>query len=157
MSKQRVEVLVIGAGRHQQKIKAAIYKALDGEFSDAAKWSFPDSTTHIDFSGPARDLSLQVLSMSIDNDQLALRSEVIGDFWRRNLSAGGVSEEDLRGYVVGYAIDPLESAIQSAVRMLNDGFVDPENASSLAGMKLQRHLERLLELQIKKLASEGEA
>ena len=65
--------------------------------------------------------------------------------------------EALHGIATGYAINPLESAIQSTVQMLNDGFANPEESSSLAAMRLQCHLDKLLALQLKKLAEEGDA
>lgn len=159
MSKQRVEVLVVGAGRHQQKIKAAIYKALDGVFSEAAKWSFPDSSTHIDLNGPARDLSLQVLSVSIDNDQLDSPQQESYEYWRKHLSTGVASVEALQGCVTGYVIDPLESAIESTTRIMRE---EGEHAADIARTLSDRpttslyramgeHLDKLLALQIRRL------
>ena len=136
MSKQRVEVLVIGAGRHQQKIQAAIYKALDGEFSEAAKWRFPDRSGYAELVGTARCLSLQVLSVSIDNDQL---------------SKGAASVEAIQGFTTGYAIDPLESAIELIVRMMDERMASDRSPSLNVGSMLMGHLEELLAEQLRQV------
>lgn len=162
MSKQRVEVLVIGAGRHQQKIKAAIYKALDGEFSEAAKWSFPDRSTSVEISGPARELSLQVMSVSIDNDQLDSPPQESNEYWRHQLSSGVASVEALQGCVTGYAIDPLEAAIESTTRVMRDERESMAQVSMTVGGdipstslygRMGEHLDKLLAIQIERVTA----
>ena len=81
-------------------------------------------------------------------------------YWQKQLGVGAVDEDALQGCVTGYAIDPLESAIDQAVRLLSDerdrlheiGIGESESGKGLL-IKLGTHLNDLMSLQLKRLSA----
>ena len=80
-------------------------------------------------------------------------------YWQSRTSPVAASVEALQGCITGYAIDPLESAIESTTRIMRE---EGEHAADIARTLSDRpttslyramgeHLDRLLALQLKQL------
>lgn len=80
-------------------------------------------------------------------------------YWEKQLSSEVVSVEALEGCVTGYAIDPLESAIESTVRLLREereSEAGQKGIKTVACQRLESHLDKLLALQLKQLNGSDE-
>jgi len=71
--------------------------------------------------------------------------------WQQRLATGSVNTEELQGCMTGYAIDPLESAIESTVRMMDERMASDRSPSLNVSSKLMGHLEDLLAEQLRRL------
>lgn len=67
-------------------------------------------------------------------------------YWASRLDSGSLSAEELQGFTTGYAVDPLESAINNTVSAATD-------AEGLTLILLQDHLKQLCEIQRTKLSA----
>lgn len=98
-------------------------------------------------------------SLKVEVDTSAIDSalekiEALGkDYWRSQIASGSV--EELQGFTTGYAIDPLESAIDQALRLLRDereSEAGHKGIKTVACQRLESHLNELLALQLKQLS-----
>lgn len=85
--------------------------------------------------------------------------ELSRQYWDGRLGSGVASVDALQGCVTGYAIDPLEAAIESTTRIMRE---EGEHAADIARTLSDRpttslyramgeHLDKLLALQLKQL------
>lgn len=77
------------------------------------------------------------------------------EYWQSRLNSGSVAVEALQGCVTGYAINPLESAIDQVVRLLRDereSEAGQKGIETVACQRLESHLSELLALQLKQLS-----
>lgn len=94
-------------------------------------------------------------SLKIEVDTSAIDSalekiEALGkDYWRGQIASGSV--EGLHGFTTGYAIDPLESAIELIVRMMDERMASDRSPSLNVGVMLMGHLEELLAEQLRQV------
>lgn len=99
-------------------------------------------------------LKVEVDTSGVD---LALKKiEALGrECLLRNISSGTASVEAAQGFTTGYAVDPLESAIDQAVRLLRDereSEAGQKGIKTVACQRLESHLSELLALQLKQLS-----
>lgn len=93
-------------------------------------------------------LKIEVDTSAIDS---ALeRIEALGkDYWRSRIASGSV--EELQGFTTSYAIDPLGSAIELIVRMMDERMASDRSPSLNVGSMLMGHLEELLAEQLRQV------
>ena len=93
-------------------------------------------------------LKVEVDTSAIDS---ALeRIEALGkDYWRSRIASGSV--EELQGFTTGYDIDPLWSAIELIVRMMDERMANDRSPSLNVGSMLMGHLEELLAEQLRRV------
>ena len=96
-------------------------------------------------------------SLKVEVDTSAIDSalekiEALGkDYWLRKISSGTASVEAVQGFTTGYAIDPLESAIELIVRMMDERMASDRSPSLNVGVMLMGHLEELLAEQLRRV------
>ena len=95
------------------------------------------------------------LKIEIDTSEVdaALEKvEALGKaFWEPQLSSGTVSVEAVQGLTTGYTVDPLESAIELIVRMMDERMASDRSPSLNVGVMLMGHLEELLAEQLRRV------
>ncbi len=91
--------------------------------------------------------------------------ELSRQYWDGRLGSGVASVDALQGCVTGYAIDPLEAAIESTARVMRDERESMAQISMTVGgdipstslhSRMGEHLDKLLALQLKKLSGGDE-
>ena len=115
--------------------------------------------------------TLGTLSFDIDTSSIDVAAAKLKEleeagkrYWGSQLERGGVNMEAVQGCVTGYAIDPLESAIQSTLKAIRDereAIVALKANSAVEIVKisdtplyiaLSGYLDNLLALQFKQLS-----
>jgi len=80
------------------------------------------------------------------------------EYWQSQLNSGSVAVEALQGCVTGYAINPLESAIDQVVRLLREereSEAGQKGIKTVACQRLESHLNDLLALQLRTLKDDA--
>lgn len=79
-------------------------------------------------------------------------------YWQSRTSPVAASVEALQGFTTGYAIDPLEQAIESTVRALRDEHQQMADAGAKQDTalcnRLGTHLDALLAIQLERVSSQ---
>ena len=112
-------------------------------------------------------LSFDIDTSAIENATAKLKEslealELSRQYWGGRLGSGVASVEALQGCVTGFAIDPLESAIESTTRIMRDEYAQLVDLSKPNGgevgessvfARMAQHLDKLLALQLKQLST----
>ena len=177
-----IEIVVIGGtGSGKSHVLELIDKALRTEYGHHAQIASHDLSLERGLGNPGEkprvsetifnlrerctasvgDKSSGSLKVEVDTsaiDSALEKIEALGkDYWRSRIASGSV--EELQGFTTGYAIDHLESAIESTTRIMRE---EGEHAADIARTLSDRpttslyramgeHLDRLLALQLKQL------
>ncbi|MQT83973.1 hypothetical protein GHN92_05240 [Pseudomonas sp. FSL R10-2964] len=175
-----IEIVVIGGtGSGKSHVLELIDKALRTEYGHHVQIASHDLSLERGLGNPGEkprvsetifnlrerctasvgDKSSGSLKVEVDTsaiDSALEKIEALGkDYWRSRIASGSV--EELQGFTTGYAIDHLESAIESTARVMRD---ERDRAvglllTTLTGGTLKRfgdHLDKLLALQLKQLS-----
>lgn len=77
------------------------------------------------------------------------------EYWQQHLSSGSVNTDEVQGCMTGYAIGPLESAIESTIRIIDERMASDRSPSLSISSMLVGHLEELLAEQLRRLTPTG--
>ena len=171
---QVIEIVVIGGtGSGKSHVLELIDKALRTEYghhvqiashdlslerglgSPGEKPHVSDTIFNLRERGAASGGGQSSGSLKVEVDTSAIDSalekiEALGkDYWRSQIASGSV--EELQGFTTGYAIDPLESAIELIVRMMDERMASDRSPSINVGSMLMGHLEELLAEQLRRV------
>lgn len=171
-----IEIVVIGdTGSGKSHVLELIDKALRAEYghhvqiashdlslerglgSPGEKPRVSDTIFNLRERGTASGGGQSSGSLKVEVDTSAIDSalekiEALGkDYWRSQIASGSV--EELQGFTTGYAIDPLESAIEMAARLVSEHVTGSAPTCMTVLSVMTGHLELLLELQLKRLSS----
>lgn len=135
-------------GTHHAAIGDYIIKGVQGEFYPCKPDVF--ALTYEPVGQPLCGLKIEIDTSEVD---AALEKvEALGKAYRGpQLLSGTVSVEAVQGFTAGYAIDPLESAIELIVRMMDERMASDRSPSLNVGVMLMGHLEELLAEQLRRV------
>lgn len=173
-----IEIVVIGGtGSGKSHVLELIDKALRTEYGHHAQIASHDLSLERGLGNPGEkprvsetifnlrerctasvgDKSSGSLKVEVDTsaiDSALEKIEALGkDYWRSRIASGSV--EELQGFTTGYAIDPLESAIDQVVRLLRDEHQQMADAGAKQDSalcdRLGTHLDALLAIQLERV------
>lgn len=154
-----IEIVVIGGtGSGKSHVLELIDKALRTEYGHHAQIASHDLSLERGLGNPGEKPRVSDTIFSLRERGVAsgggkslagLKIEV--DTSDVDLALGKV--EALQGFTTGYAIDPLESAIEMAARLVSEHVTGSAPTCMTVLSVMTGHLELLLELQLKRLSS----
>lgn len=154
-----IEIVVIGGtGSGKSHVLELIDKALRTEYGHHVQIASHDLSLERGLGNPGEKPRVSDTIFSLRERGVAsgggkslagLKIEV--DTSDVDLALGKV--EALQGFTTGYAIDPLESAIEMAARLVSEHVTGSAPTCMTVLSVMTGHLELLLELQLKRLSS----
>ena len=169
-----IEIVVIGGtGSGKSHVLELIDKALRTEYGHHAQIASHDLSLERGLGNPGEKprvsetifnlreqgtasgggQSMAGLKIEVDTSGVDLALEKLDAlgkaYWRSRIASGSV--EELQGFTTGYAIDPLGSAIELIVRMMDERMASDRSPSLNVGSMLMGHLEELLAEQLRQV------
>ena len=158
MTKVIENVVIGGTGSGKSHVLELIDKALRTEYGHHVQIASHDLSLERGLGNPGEKPRVSDTIFSLRERGVAsgggkslagLKIEV--DTSDVDLALGKV--EALQGFTTGYAIDPLESAIEMAARLVSEHVTGSAPTCMTVLSVMTGHLELLLELQLKRLSS----
>jgi len=150
-----IEIVVIGCvGSGKSHVLELIDKALRDGYGPHVQVVSRDLSLERGLGSPGAEPSVDTI-FNLKEQGVASgggRSDSVGvEQWERQLLSGAVSMEAVQGLTTGYTVDPLESAIELIVRMMDERMASDRSPSLNVGVMLMGHLEELLAEQLRRV------
>jgi energy-coupling factor transporter ATP-binding protein EcfA2 len=149
-----IEIVVIGAtGSGKSHVLDVIDRALRAEYGHHVQIVSHDLSYERGLGSPGAKPSVSDTIFSLKercptkDAAETMRSRL------RGTADEAVTVTAIQSEAMSFCLDPLESAIESTVRMLNEGVAEPAKTSTAIAVRLLHHLDDLMAAQLKRVAA----